>query len=357
MPDVREVFEMVTRQVEPDLEEWREQERRQRRRNNGKKAAAMALVAAVIAALVVGLVRFKGDTEQPAVSPTPTGSGVAPGGGALSLEGIDVATGAATAAVIGDVAPYQVDVAPDGSRIAFVRTDAGGHPQIYVANLDGTGVTQMTGLAGQPGCDCGAREPSWSPDGTRIAFSGDNLKGNKDIYVLTAGSGTIDRLTKAFGGQAAPDWSPDGRTIAYESGSFAACHCGTTTTGSIKTVDVASGRQTRVVTKTDAASPTWSPDGSQIAFSAATESDAGDLWVVRPDGLGLRKMLGFPGAQTAPAWSPARGGAGSIAFTADQGISVIDLASGGVRVLAEAGNDPAWTPDGSTIYAWRSSSA
>jgi TolB protein len=346
---------MVTKQVEPDLEEWREQERRQRRRNGVRKAGAMALVAAVAAALIVGLVRFGGRSEQPAV-PSPSATAVTPGVGALSLVAIDVATGTTGSPVLGDVGPYQVDIAPSGSQMAFVRTDADGHPQIYVANVDGTNVAQVTGLPGQAGCACGARDPDWSPDGTRIAFSGDDLNGNKDLYVLTIGSGAIHRVTRGFGGQASPEWSPDGRSIAYESGNFAACGCGTTTTGSIWIVDVASRDRSRVVTKPDAASPTWSPDGLLIAFSAATGHDAGDLWVVRPGGAGLHEILAVPGAQTAPAWSAAGGGAGSIAFASDQGVSVLELASGSVRGLDTIGADPAWSTDGSTIYAWRVSS-
>jgi TolB protein len=355
-PNVREVFEMVTRQVEPDLEEWREQERRQRRRSGVRKAGAMALVAAVAAALIVGFVRFGGRSEQPAV-PSPSATAVTSGVSELSLVAIDVATGTTGSPILGDVGPYQVDSAPSGSQMAFVRTDADGHPQIYVANVDGTNVAQVTGLPGQPGCACGARDPDWSPDGTRVAFSGDDLNGNKDIYVLTIDTGAIQRVTRGFGGQASPAWSPDGQSIAYESGDFAACSCGTTTTGSIWTVDEASGHRTRVVAKTEAASPTWSPDGSQIAFSAASGPDAGHLWVVRPDGSGLRQVLAAPGAQTAPAWSPAHGGAGSIAFASDQGIAVLDLASGGVRAMGALGADPAWSADGSTIYAWHASSA
>src|SRR5439155_12735775 len=169
-----------------------------------------------------------------------------PAVGSLSVMAVDVTTGASQGAGLGDVAPYQVDVAASGAQIAFGRTDPSGHPQIFIASTDGTNATQVTGLPGQPGCDCGARDPDWSPDGTRIAFSGDDLNLNKDIYVLTVGSGAIHRVTRGFGGQASPAWSPDGTILAYESGNFAACGCGTTTTGSIWLVDISSSRRTRL---------------------------------------------------------------------------------------------------------------
>jgi Tol biopolymer transport system component len=347
---VREIFEMATREVEPTLEEWQEQEGRQRRRNGARKAGTMALVAAMAAALIVGLVRFGQGSEQPAVpSPSPVTLGV----GSVSLLAIDVANGATIATPFADVTAGQADVSPDGRQIAFVRPAANGHTQIFVANVDGSNERQVTGLPEQKGCGCGARDPDWSPDGRRIAFSGVDLDGNKDIYVLDLGLAAIKRITRSFSGEAAPAWSPDGRTIAYESGSFGATGQGSTTTGAIWTFDFPSGHRRRLVTKTDATSPTWSPDGTQIAFAAATRSDGGDLWTIAPDGTGLRKLLAMPGIQTAPAWSPGRG-APSVAFGSDQGVSVLDVDSGRVRVVAAVGADPAWSADGSTLYAWRS---
>jgi Tol biopolymer transport system component len=350
-PSVRDVFEMVTKQVEPGVDEWREQERRQRRRNGARKAGAMALVAAVGAALIVGLVRFGGRTEQPA-APSPTPAPLGSAAPAVSLVGVDVENGNAQATGLTDIVAGQVDVAPNGNRIAFVRYDATGHPQIYLADVDGTSAQKVTGKPGQPGCACGARDPDWSADGQRIAFSGSDLRGNKDIYVLDVATETVHRLTSDFAGEAAPEWSPDGSTIAYESGDFRSCHCGTTTTGSIWTVDVATGHRTRLVARPAAASPTWSSDGAEIAFSAANGSDPGDIWLVKPDGTALKSVVALPGVQTATAWSP-QAGSSAIAFDSDGSIEVVDAKSGEVSLTGAAGADPAWDPSGSTIYAWR----
>jgi Tol biopolymer transport system component len=352
-PSVKEVFDMVAKQVEPDVHEWNEQERRQRRRNGAHKAGAMALVAAVVATLIVGLVRVGGRSEQPAVR---TPSPVTPSVGSLSLVAIDVANGSTTGTPFGDIAAGQADVSPNGRQIAFIRSARNGHTQIYIANIDGTNQRRVTGLPDQQGCSCGARDPDWSPDGTQVAFSGLDLDGNKDIYVLDLGLGSIKRITRSFSGEAGPDWSPDGRTIAYESGDFAATGEGSPTTGAIWTFDFPSGQRTRLVRKTDATSPTWSPDGTEIAFAASTRADDGDLWTVAADGTGVRKLLALSGTQTAPAWSPARD-VPSIAFGSDQGVSVLNVDSGQVRAVAAVGGDPAWSADGSTVYAWRSATA
>ena len=53
---------------------------------------------------------------------------------------------------------------PDGSRIAFVSYRDGNRPEIYVMNRDGSGQIRLTD---NPAID---HSPSWSPDGSRIAF-------------------------------------------------------------------------------------------------------------------------------------------------------------------------------------------
>ena len=78
MPDLREVFEMTTKQMgEPDLDSWREQERRQRNASRNKKLGVFAVAAAIAVVAVVWIVGTRGgqDTttpaDQPTVTPTP----------------------------------------------------------------------------------------------------------------------------------------------------------------------------------------------------------------------------------------------------------------------------------------------
>ena len=73
MPELREVFEMTTKQMgEPDLDAWREQERRQRKASRNKKIGAFAVAVAIAVVAVVWLVGVRGgqDTTTPANQPT-----------------------------------------------------------------------------------------------------------------------------------------------------------------------------------------------------------------------------------------------------------------------------------------------
>jgi hypothetical protein len=76
MPELREVFEMTTKQVEPDLDSWRDQERRQRTRVRNRKIGAFVVVAAIsVVAVVLILANRPGEngaTTIPAGEPSAT---------------------------------------------------------------------------------------------------------------------------------------------------------------------------------------------------------------------------------------------------------------------------------------------
>jgi TolB protein len=197
-----------------------------------------------------------------------------------------------------DVAPA---FSPDGSLIAFQsnRDDpVRSQPDIYVMNADGTNVRRLTT---DPEAD---EAPEWSPDGTKIAFvsaRADPVNQNRDLYVMNAdGSGT-QRLT--FGSSLQPriSWSPDGTRIVFAS-RFDSDHN--------RLLIIGAGGGTAVplttppVSRSDAG-PDWSPDGSLIAFGRLSFviGEATDIFVVRPDGSGLKNLTNAPGHDFAPAWS------------------------------------------------------
>ena len=86
-------------------------------------------------------------------------------------------------------------------RIAFTsRRD--GNREIYVTNADGSGQTRLTD---NPYSD---QDPSWSPDGTKIAFVSERLGAGTDIYVMNADGSDQTRLTDNTVNDLDPSWGP-----------------------------------------------------------------------------------------------------------------------------------------------------
>ena len=94
---------------------------------------------------------------------------------------------------------------PDGSKIAFYTIDY----DIFSINADGTGATNLTNSA-EP-----EMQPAWSPDGSKIAFAR-HTGGKYEIFVMNANGSGQTSLTAASNSSMAPAWSLDGRYIAFE---------------------------------------------------------------------------------------------------------------------------------------------
>ncbi len=146
--------------------------------------------------------------------------------------------------------------------------------------------------------------PSWSPDGSRIAFQSSQ---NGAYRVLTMAADGSDRRAVSHGDvdDRHPSWSPDGTHLAIDSG--------TEIKREIWILDLASGARTQV-TRLDAFAsfPAWSPDGSKLSFYVY-KNGALDLWVVGKDGASPTPITQVLASETnsqctfachAAAWSP-----------------------------------------------------
>ena len=179
---------------------------------------------------------------------------------------------------------------PDGSKIAFSSFRDTGDIEIYVMNADGTGRTRLTNNPGFDG------DPAWSPNGTRIAFTRTVDGGlNDEIYAMNVDGSAQTRLTSSARiSDTSPSWSPDGTRIAFRSNSDGR--------GEIYAMNADGSGQTRLTNNSVADfAPAWSPDGMKIAFERE-----GDIVVMNPNGSGETKLTNTTARESSPDWQPVR---------------------------------------------------
>lgn len=232
--------------------------------------------------------------------------------------------------------------------IAFTRADG-----LYVMRSDGSGVRRI--VATRPAALYGGGA-AWSPDGSRLVFATwegiwlMDANGRHSVRVATGGrpywTGVkpnrrlfYPRATN-FG---SPTWSPDGRTIAYTA--FQGVE-----NRDVFVMDAEGGNQHRLKqTPYFEGEVDWSPAGGWLAFDSG--SWVSDVYVMRTNGTGLRNVT--PGGRWIgsgqPSWSP---DGRRIVFARPSGIWVMDARGGALVQLTsnKAGDGvPDWSPDGRRI--------
>ena len=235
---------------------------------------------------------------------------------------------------------------PDGLRLAFYR---GTH--LVAARVDGSEEHEVLRNVGAT--------VSWSPDGTRLAYTvQDPIGQGTELRVVNA-DGTDAHAVYRADGLGSPAWSPRGDVIAF--GADDPDQIGANELIYTVTVD---GTDLHRLTSFDPTgprsyvhmdyAPTWSPDGTLIAF--VSDRDRGlpvpcfcetyDLYVMSSEGSGPVTRLADSGWEGSPSWSP---DGTSLAYSwtevqtsndpppkVDGAIKVWDLATGAVRRLTSA---------------------
>jgi TolB protein len=242
---------------------------------------------------------------------------------------------------------------PPGGWLAYVNAEPGGSEGIYVSNPDGTGRRRISSATG-PGL-------SWSPDGSRLVFTS-----NPGISVMNADGSGVTRLAESGEG---PAWSPDGRQIAFSIRPNESLSQGEPDAATIdlikqehlRLMNVDGSGLTGLTSGTVSDEwPSWSPDGTRLAFdrshlSVMPEGDCIGICLIDADGSGLIQ-LPVDGAR--PAWSPdGRTIAYAWNFGPAAGIWISDAdGSGPMNLTPDLAvgpvidfSYPTWSPDGSML--------
>ncbi len=175
-------------------------------------------------------------------------------------------------------AVYSPDWSPDSRRIVFTSIDGSGFSDLYIYDFDSRKLSQLTKDTYDD------RDPSWSPDGTQIAFASDRTTrgevGSYNLFVYALDDGMISYVTAGNQKDASPRWSPGGDRIAYVSTSRG--EDGKYTAKNIWVADVASRK----------------PDVPALA--SLSESERVGLLMPRTK---AHRLTGFAGAAYDPTWT------------------------------------------------------
>lgn len=201
--------------------------------------------------------------------------------------------------------------------------------EVWIANPDGSG---LINVSNSPADDA---NPTWSADGTRIAFQSKRT-GRWDLYIVNVdGSGLFNVTNTPAIDETAPVWSPDGQRIAFTGLGFNVMYANGTGVAPVTTM-ATSGAYT------------WSADSTRIVFPQVNPN-VPDLFVATI-GTGAQpiNVTNSTAAETPAAWTPGPRLAYSTGdlFTSNpDGTARVNLTPGTPAMEYE----PRWTTDGQTL--------
>jgi TolB protein len=239
-------------------------------------------------------------------------------------------------------AAVPASAASPASRVAFDYGLATSHPDVATVAPDGSDLRDLT--PGEQSFFTADMHPSWSPDGTRIAYDShrdSNL--STEIYAMDADGNNQRRLTHDSGDgrifNTLPLWSPSGDLIEFEKGLSGQSYdlWVMRPDGSDLRQLTSDGGQKRDVS--------WSPDGTRLTY-VRTDQAHSRIYVVGLDGKPPVALSAADAFDDWPAWSP---DGARIAFSSPA-LTVMNADGSERRAITEIGSaSPSWSPDGTRI--------
>jgi len=203
--------------------------------------------------------------------------------------------------------------------ISYSSNKSGSY-DIWIMEPDGSNPRQITQLPGDEGA-C-----SWSPDGSQLVFTR-KIRGDPEhLWIMNADGSNLRQLTHGPGEETEPSWSPDGTKIAFTrieedsngDGEFNSW----LDDGEIWVLDLRTNEERQLTFNSPSPYryyqekycspsvdwyPTWSPDGTKIAYISARSGSpdrcASDIWIMNADGSGKRKLTDNGMWVWGPSWS------------------------------------------------------
>ncbi len=273
-------------------------------------------------------------------------------------------------------------ISPDGAWVAYTVSEADFTQDAFVSQLwianAATGERRQLTRGDKP-----AGNPQWSPDGQWISFTSSRVGDRNQLFAIRSDGGEAMQLTKAETAVGGYAWSLDGKHIAFianEPATQAAKDRRAAFSdfevvrqeydhSHIFTLDVddamrapVTGRQRTRGKALSVGGFSWSPDASQIAFSATVNPDlvqgvTADVFVLTLASDSVRKLVSLPGPDGDPRWSP---DGSQIVFSTYMGkvdffarnsrLAIVPVAGGTPRALTDAFDENAslvaWNRDG-----------
>ncbi len=136
----------------------------------------------------------------------------------------------------------------------------------------------------------------WSPDGKTIAFVS-NRSGNDQIWLMDKDGSNQRQLTHDFTVAGWPEWSPDSKNLVFWS------YNSETGLHALKQVsNTGEALKSLVESKEMLDRPSYHPAGEYIAYASVTEGNW-DIWLIKTDGKGKRRLTNTPQMESNPLWS------------------------------------------------------